>query len=518
MRLRRNVTRWIFCLAGSALGTGCGVYLHDDNLQKQTDALLATYKTADVAGAVKASIAAQLDLDKLELQAVVDNDTAERDRAIADLIASYPVYGTGLAIARLDKRVSDRIAELVGNADRIEFAAWQGMHEKRIQDEALVDAMRRALVWLQRRYAAAGGKDFTSCDTFAGAGSGADADLVTAGRQLKAQCGILQALTQPTDAMKRALDKVFAADGEIGRAHRDLLATTEQIVGVTQAREEALKALGDAQDALKGAGAGTRIDADVEKKLKELSDALSKVDTAAGALGGGDASLGNALAAIQFRKTNLRDVLAASTGEGATGPTTDVKRAIVGVVAGVITLSETRKAPSVPALSIALAYQDGLEKAAYARLDALTQRRALLSDQENALVHELELLAVARQAIADSKDGLSSGACSPRGFVDVFQNASCPGASRAAGARALTAYYLSWASGRTAARLADRKITHLITWQGLRTSQEAAVARVNIQSIALNQLAAYGQGGIKPETIAAFLQAFGIAAIAKGVN
>jgi len=36
--------------------------------------------------------------------------------------------------------------------------------------------------------------------------------------------------------------------------------------------------------------------------------------------------------------------------------------------------------------------------------------------------------------------------------------------------------------------------------------------------IALTELAACGQGGIKPETIAAFLQAFGIAAIAKGVT
>jgi hypothetical protein len=72
--------------------------------------------------------------------------------------------------------------------------------------------------------------------------------------------------------------------------------------------------------------------------------------------------------------------------------------------------------------------------------------------------------------------------------------------------------------GRTAARFADRRVTQLIGWQNLRASQEAAVARSNIQLIALKELAAYGQGGIKPETIAAFLQAFGIAAIAKGVH
>jgi len=36
--------------------------------------------------------------------------------------------------------------------------------------------------------------------------------------------------------------------------------------------------------------------------------------------------------------------------------------------------------------------------------------------------------------------------------------------------------------------------------------------------IALTELAACGQGGIKPETISAFLPAFGIAAIAKGLT
>jgi hypothetical protein len=39
-----------------------------------------------------------------------------------------------------------------------------------------------------------------------------------------------------------------------------------------------------------------------------------------------------------------------------------------------------------------------------------------------------------------------------------------------------------------------------------------------MQTIALTEVAAFGQGGIKPETIAAFLQALGVAAIAGGVT
>jgi len=141
-----------------------------------------------------------------------------------------------------------------------------------------------------------------------------------------------------------------------------------------------------------------------------------------------------------------------------------------------------------------------------------------LQNQQASLLRELELLAVAKGAAADAKNGLSSGSCMATGFGGIFPNSNCPAATRAAAARALTAYNLSWASGRTSARLDDRKISQLITWRRLRASQEAAVARANVQTIALTELDAYGQGGIKPETIAAFLQALGVAAIANGVN
>jgi hypothetical protein len=89
MTLRQRIALWwLACFGSCALYAGCGVYLHDEGLQKQTDTLLETYKTADVTGAMKAAIAAQLELDKAELQAVVDNEMAERDRAVADLIGS----------------------------------------------------------------------------------------------------------------------------------------------------------------------------------------------------------------------------------------------------------------------------------------------------------------------------------------------------------------------------------------------------------------------------------------------
>jgi hypothetical protein len=39
-----------------------------------------------------------------------------------------------------------------------------------------------------------------------------------------------------------------------------------------------------------------------------------------------------------------------------------------------------------------------------------------------------------------------------------------------------------------------------------------------VLNVAMTQLATFGAGGVKPETIAAFLQAVGLAAVAVGVN
>ena len=372
MTLRQRVALWWFvCFGSCALCAGCGAYLHDEGLQKQTDALLETYKTANVAGAMKAAIAAQLELDKAELQAVLDNETAERDRAVADLIASYPLYNSDLAITRLRKRVDDRIGELtVAAVDD----AWLGMHEKLIGDATLVNDMRRTVLVAQRRYVAAGGTNFVSCDTFGGA-DGVPEALQAPAEQLKDRCDLLAMLTKPTGNGQTALETVVASEGEIKDVHAALKGSIADVKVVTEARDKALKDLRTAQKELKDATRDdTSIDTQVTEKLDGLKNKLDKIDGLAGALPGSGASLGNALAAIQFRKTNLRDVLAASTGETATGAASDAKRAIVGVVAGVIEVV-TDDTPSVPDLSIALASQDGFEKVHNASLDALTQRK-----------------------------------------------------------------------------------------------------------------------------------------------
>jgi hypothetical protein len=578
-RFHPGLTLRTAVLGFTLLLAGCHIYLHDDSLQKKTDAVLANYKVADISGAMQSALTAQTQLDQSELQSLVDIETAERERAVADLISTYPTQrdqpGTIQAIGRLNFRVNARIKDLVNSSsDVFDAADWLDIHEKLVSNQTLADSFQPRLIARQRAYTAAGGSDFTSCDTFSPSAN-LQEPVKSAARQLKAECDNIKAVSQQGSPLQATIDKVLKAKGDIGTVHTALESVTKQIADENKAKSDTLKQLQAAQKLVNDANSRPNSTTDVIDKLKDLNNLLNDVDKAAGILGDPGFSPGQALAAIQFRKTNLRDVLAATASTGAdqassgssssgapsssaapssspaksssdgasssatasssgaaspadstsasntsssSSPASDMSRAIVGVIAGLIDVTQTSSPPSPAALSVALAYQDGLQKAVQAHLDALTQKQTLLQDEENSLLRELELLAVAKVAGQKATKPLTSKDCNPLGFADVFSNTKCSSAGRAAAARALAAYNLSWAAGRTAAHLDDRKITQQITWEKLRAAQEAAVAREKIQTIALTEVAAFGQGGVKPETIAAFLQALGIAAIAKGVN
>jgi hypothetical protein len=153
------------------LVAGCSVYLHDDNLQKQTDAVLSTYKGADIVGAMRSALDAQAQLDKAELQAVADKESADRERAVADLISPYPAprdpRELQFAINRLNFRVDNRITDLVGTG-KFNPQDWLDLHEKIVATTSVTDDLERQLIKQQRTYADAGGTNFTSCDNFSG--------------------------------------------------------------------------------------------------------------------------------------------------------------------------------------------------------------------------------------------------------------------------------------------------------------------------------------------------------------
>ena len=507
------------CLLG-----GCAIYLHDGDLQKQTANALDGYKSADVMGAIKAALDSQSQLDKNDIQAVLDNETAERERAVAELITSYPRSDPPQAINRLRKRIDSRLAELTGGTS-IDPKDWNNLTAMRIEVATSGDDLQRQLQAKVRAFKAAGGKGFTTCDAFAIPLSPTDANQQNAARRLKAECDIVKLSEDQLSYLRGPGNSLLQSvkSGSIFTVRQQVSEVTDQIKAETNARNDALAALDQTRDQLKRDGKDpAAIDNDVRAKLQKLDDVLTKLDKDAGMIGEGNFSPGRALAAIQFRKTNLRDIIAESGKSAASGTPSNTDatqggRAVVGVIAGIIKLRDTSdgaaKAPSMAALSVALAFQDGLEKTVQAQFDALTQKKTLLQDQQDALLREVELLAAAKDAVSL----LDPNSCGVHGFGELFVNAGCA-AGRPAAARALSAYNLSWASGRTPARIADRKISQIIVWEQLRVSQEAAAARANIQSIALTELAAYGDGGVKADTIAAFLQALGVGAVAYRVK
>jgi len=95
---------------------------------------------------------------------------------------------------------------------------------------------------------------------------------------------------------------------------------------------------------------------------------------------------------------------------------------------------------------------------------------------------------------------------------------SCSARDKDKVAEALTAYNLSWVRGRTGARICETRISQLNTTQALQVAQANATARDAVITTALTEIDTFGQGGVSAQTIASFLQAAGIAAVAVGVN
>lgn len=497
------------CLAifTASLLTGCGVYLHDDDLQKQTDIALSTYKTADIVGAMKSALDVQEQLNKAELLAVAEKETADRERAITDLISVYPGTRTpGVpkhAIDRLDYRVNERIKQLVGEEWFGIFISkdWLDYHEKIVVMTSVDDALLREKKKLLAKYRVSGGKNFSSCESFQP--DNESQESISAATELKDKCDEIALAVEGYEEIQKVTDYVRKTNGEIASVNQKLDEVDQQIEEQTMLKNDADKKLNDAKKELEDASGK-----DPNANKAKISDKLTKLDSI---LKDDDKSklLGDKLAAVQFRKANLRDVITKIT------PESDLNRSIAGVIAGLIDVSDISNPPSIPELSVALAFQVGKEKQVQAMLGALYQQQKLLQHEQDSLMRELELLAVAQDASQTAK--LMSGPCNPIGFAEMFPNANCASAAHTAAARALSAYNFSWASGRTAAMLDEQKITQGIMWEKLRVAQEVAVARANIETIALTEIAAFGQGGIKPETIAAFLQAIAAAAIAGGV-
>ena len=85
-------------------------------------------------------------------------------------------------------------------------------------------------------------------------------------------------------------------------------------------------------------------------------------------------------------------------------------------------------------------------------------------------------------------------------------------------AAALLTYAQSWNAGRKQEEQEDYKLIALTYTESLDKTELALMQWQNLIQVPLSQTATYYASGIKPDDIAKFLQAVGIAATAAGVN
>jgi hypothetical protein len=504
--------------------SGCSVYLHDDNLQKQTDAALASYKAADVTGALKATIDAQTQFDKQLLDSVAAQDSAIREAELAGLVSGSGLSGK-TPVAALSGRINQRLSVL-GGGYQFDQQDWTNRHEFSADAQSQYDKQSGQVAVYAASYAKAGGIGFASCDAKFTPPTGLLPAAQAAATNLQAACTNLQKAKAQVDLLAGPVTKLAGANpaGLVASVDARLKAVKLKIDDDARAERDANTALVTAKTNVYAATkSATTIDAEVVSALKRLDSALSDVDKGAGVVGATNYKPSVALATIRFRKTNLCDILAASEQKSCSGGTpsaaaTTVNQAVVGAIAGIAKVSGFEEAPTTGALSIALAYQTGIEAVAQANVNSLKQQQKLLQGEEDALTQEFELLVEARAALTGEDANFKSDKCKGGGLGDILPNKNCPDSSRNALARALSAYNLAWATGRTAARIDEIKLAQQQYLDKLQVAQANATARDGILTTTLGELDNFGQGGITPQTLAAFLQALGIFAIAKGVN
>ena len=504
-------TGW--AMSAALLLGGCQVYLHDEALQKQTAAAVAAYKEADVPGAMKATIAAQEKFDEQMLNSIVAEDAAARDLEIARLLESGER-------GELRKLIDDRLQLVGGPRSTSEESNWSdGLTSMDLLRTQLADNAR-VVNLMARLYREAGGKAFKECKKDLQLHvDGESTQLKGAADDLKNACDAWIPIAESLELRNDLRVCETKPDSLLAESCRQLSEVDKRITDDEAKAKVTRAGLDKAKQDLADEIAKGTPEEGLKTQLEALQAALEKADAFVEEFGAADFKPSTALASIEFRETNLCDVLLAGVGTSCSGGKVDdnakkLNEAMVGLIAGTYKLAGPP--PETDSLSIALAYQSGLQGAVQASRDGQIAQRTLLKTHQRALVQEVEYLLEARRWLDDPDAKLIRATCASNALLVAPSAKGCT--ERVAFANALTAYNLAWASGRTAARIANARVTMQITKTNLQVAQATAASRDSMLTTALAGLDAFGQGGVSTQTIAELLQALGIAAVAYGVN
>jgi hypothetical protein len=141
----------------------------------------------------------------------------------------------------------------------------------------------------------------------------------------------------------------------------------------------------------------------------------------------------------------------------------------------------------------------------------------LLGEKRDAVLNEFNLLRRAHRFLSLDDPVTESNCKKDKGLVTnyrEFPNGYC----RESIVAGLSTYAQSWNAGRKQEERQDYKLIALSYTESLDKTELALMQWQNLIQVPLNQTATYYASGIKPDDIAKFLQAAGIAATAAGVN
>jgi trimeric autotransporter adhesin len=521
-------TRLRLAVMACAFFGGCGTYLHDDALQKRTDNVVSTYKAVDIKDALASAVAAQNALDSATVQNVIARENAARDALLAPLMLQQA--GGANPISVLDKYISVRATSLIG-ASGVSAAAAAKTTEDVLaksaylkEDTAKLVTFQMDVARLAAAYTASEGKGSTACPFAPPAGL--TGDIAGIADQLSMTCHDVA----DTERTISAINGVFAGyGGEIGAAASDAATLDAQASAAAAAEKAQTDTLDAKKKAVLAAAAAAASDGaaaapvaasmpTLSEALHDLGDTLAKTDQMAGAFG--IKQPGTALANVKFRKTSLCDVIAAEAGKSCTGAKPDpvasqVTAAIGNISAGLAALNDP---PDAGVTSVALAYQNAVGNIAETQIALIRQQAALHVDARNHLLLEFGYLQYAHSRLVEAQTSQPppSAACLNAGFGRALTDRAvgCTPQYQEAVAEALVAVNQSFSTGLTVARVDLVKAANLAFSQKLQLAQQVANARATVIEVVINEIGAYGQGGVQPSTIAAFLQAFGIVAIA----
>jgi hypothetical protein len=173
--------------------------------------------------------------------------------------------------------------------------------------------------------------------------------------------------------------------------------------------------------------------------------------------------------------------------------------------------------PSTNALLISLAFQQYRQEITNVEIIALDAKIGASRSEVKALQEEILLLWEAHRQ-AKTMESMACGGSNAHSFAIFMQRCKGDLDAKTIAAQALVAYDASWSRGLTPAVNAAIAGSGYDQQLALEEAKRNAKGWFDLIKPALDELRAYGEGGIKAETIANLFNALGLTAIAIGTN